>query len=174
VAYRLDNPDVETQALIVQAWLESLPRQVDSERNLEALRALWEDPSVIWYQGPGRSFVYLTDLTPGVAASLHALNLDGKISLRVKEVRNILTEAMREWSLHKLNALIPSPLVRVGSAVKALGFRHEGRIREVSLFNGIFTDVDFFGLLRSELEGQPPKKRRRRRRSRRPRPRKEK
>lgn len=167
MAYRLEDPDPETRILIIRSWLDSMPRQVDSERNLDALKALWADPGVIWYRGPGRSFLYLTDLNPGLSASLHALNLDGKRSLKIKEARSVLLSAMNEWSLHKLNALVPSPLLKVGSAVKALGFRHEGRIREVTLFNGLFTDIDFFGLLKTELEGKPPKRRRRRRRSRR-------
>lgn len=168
MAERIANLTPDILNPILDAWVESLPRQADGDRNMDTLRwILLGDPQAVWYHGPSeRSFIYIRDLTPGQSASFHALNTDPAPD--VKKSKSIVREIMDEHDLHRLHALIPSPLLNVIGYAKKLGFVAEGRMREAVEFDNEKVDLEILGLLRKEVAPlEQGHKRPRRRRSRR-------
>ena len=156
------TPEIED--LLQEAWLQNGPSMADADRPVERLaQLLFEQSATVWYQGPGKSWVYLTEVTPGSNANMHALNLDGWPAVDVVLVRKLLAEAMQENNIHRLTIAIPAPVAHIAIAAQKLGFKKEGMLREACIFNQAPTDVTVFGLLRPDVFGPPPKRRRRRR-----------
>lgn len=175
---RIQEMPPELFRQIAQAWMRNAANMPDMNRNLDIMDWALSPNNAAWYQGPGNSWIFLTQIEPSHMATMHALNLDGKKVLEdMKQVHALFREAMDEFSLRRLNVVLPSPAVKVAGAAQRVGFRHEGTMREATIFDGKFADLLIFGLLRSEVpdeekeeesdSGSPPpapKKRRRRRR----------
>lgn len=158
---RITNLSPEESRLIALAWLESLPRQIDDYRSVEALQEILAGAA--WYRGPGRSYFYITGFEPHRAA-FHALNLDGRKAMRdIGPIRTIIKEIMVDLGVGRLDTTVPAPLTKVRKACKELGFKHEGCLRKFAIFNNEPTDVHVLSILFEELTTTPPKRRRRRR-----------
>ena len=166
MAKRVSEITPEEARTILQAWTQAIPRLPDAQRTLESFEHILYAENVIWYHGPTpRCYVYLTGLVPGLGASFHVLNLDGrKVLSDIVGIRTIVKEIMAENDLQRLVAYVPAPLTAVVRAAKDLGFKQEGKLRKSTYFNGKPCDVIVMGLLFEELEiNDKPKKRRRRR-----------
>ncbi len=70
----------------------------------------------------------------------------------IRLVQGAALAAMRAKDLHKLSAMVAVPNAVAHKAVKRVGFKEEGTIREQLCYNGKWTDVVYYGLLRAELE----------------------
>jgi hypothetical protein len=155
--------DLKDARLLVEAWLESLPRQPDHQRTLESFESMLFREDAAWYEGPtSSSFIFITDINQDSAA-FHALNADGKRALAdIGAVRQLVKEIMSEHTLRRLVSFVPSPLNAVKRAARDIGFQHVGTLRQASMFNGKPVGLDIFDLLYEEFDIQPKRKRSRR------------
>jgi hypothetical protein len=161
---RMKELTPELYDLLRLAWTKNGHNMADGDRDLKVLdRHLFDEIDTRWYQGPGKSWIYLTNIVPGQNAAFHALNLDGWAAVDVPLVRKVMYGAMQDHDLRRMTIVLPAPLTEIAKAAKKIGFSREGRVRDGAVMNQKFVDVDIFGLLRSEIMG-PPKRRRRRRR----------
>lgn len=100
---------------------------------------------------------YMTDIQPGVDASVHYTFFNGRHKGRVELVREMLKYGFRTFGFRRLTAEIPlyaSPETHnfVEHWVK---FKKEGRKRKAAELGGEFYDVNVYGILREEiLEGE--------------------
>lgn len=166
----------EVAAEIEAAWLRSWSHQPDYAKDWAYVAWLLTQSDMQLYRLDGHSaWIYLTDITPGVEATMHALNLEGQAGVDRPAARKEILSAMREFNLHRLTVTIPAAFHKLNAATKELGFRREGKMREAAIYDGKYVDMNVYGLMRREVEHDeiksvaPPlrKKRRRRRRSRR-------
>jgi len=133
---------------------------LDQERKVEAVFLPIQEPNTHWYELPLDSFLLLRQTKPRDCALVQIITSDGNIVVNPAATREVLREAMLEFQLNRLNAVIPSALA--WRDYKLLGFKHEGRIRKSMKFNGEWTDVEIMGALATEV-GIPRRRRRKRR-----------
>lgn len=173
---KVDTLTNEVAAEIEAAWTRSWKNQPDYARDWSYVAWLLTQSDMQLYRLEGhRSWIYLTNITPGVEATMHALNLEGQGGVDPPAARQEILNAMREFNLHRLTVTIPAAFHKLNAATKKLGFRREGKMREAAVYDGKYVDMNVYGLMRREVEHDevksvaPPlrKKRRRRRRSRR-------
>lgn len=169
MAKRVRDITPEQSLSVLRAWVNSLPRQPDGYRSLDALNHILYDDQAVWFHGPtDNSYIYLTGVQPGIGAQIHAISLDGRRVLAdMKGLRTLIKEIMAELELPRIQCFVPAPLVNIHKMCKDIGFSQEGRLRKSAYFNGDRTDMIVFGLLFEDIEIDPkPKQRRRRRRKR--------
>ena len=167
---RIKTLDAELYFKIKEVWQQEAFMREDGERSLEAMeRNLIHDPGTYWYHGPSEdTFVYLSDLESGHWARVHFINVGNWEAYKDRRVTlRILKEISDEFNLHLLHAVVPSPVNRLKSLLRHLGFSYEGRMRKRAFYDGEWTDVEAYSILAEEIDGKA-KKRHRRRRSRRP------
>ena len=153
-----------TLDMLSEAWQANALNMADDDRPLARLETLlYNTPQTVWYQGPGRSWIYFTGVLPNVGAYMHALNLDGWAAVDVPLVRKILLGAVQDYNIHRLTIALPEPAKAIQKAAQKLGFRLEGTMRESCIYNEKHVDVQILGQLRSEMFSPLPKSRRRRR-----------
>lgn len=157
---RILQPNAELLKRIFTAWRASLPNMVDQERKPEGVFIPIQETNTHWYVLPQDSFLVLRKTIPNDCALVQILTSTGEIIVEPAGTREVLREAMREFQLNRLNAVIPSPLA--WRDYKLLGFKHEGRIRKSVRFNGEWTDAEIMGALATEV-GIPRRRRRKRR-----------
>lgn len=96
--------------------------------------------------------LYLTDIQPGIDASVHVIFFDFK-SMRKYDglCLAMLRWAKKRFVLHRYTACVPTIYFETRSMLKRLGFKQEGRKREAMLMDGKWMHEDIFGLLTKEL-----------------------
>jgi hypothetical protein len=157
---RITQPDAAVLKRIFAAWHASLPNMIDDERKPEGVFIPIQEVNTHWYVLPQDSFLILRKTLPQDCARVQILTSTGEVIVDPSGTRDVLREAMREFQLNRLNAVIPSPLQ--WRDYKLLGFKHEGRIRKSVRFNGEWTDAEIMGALATEV-GIPRRRRRKRR-----------
>jgi len=168
MAARITRMTDEAYLKIVEAWHKNSSRMCDPDKRLEVLDyRLFNDGQTQWYQGPGQSWMYISEIVPGGNANFHALNLDGQAAVQVEVVRLILKEMFVENDLRRMSIILPSPLVKIAHAAQQLGFKHEGRMRDAAMYGGRLVDAEIFGMTHIDIDDGKHKKRKRKRRSRR-------
>jgi hypothetical protein len=145
---------------IFLTWKASLPNMLDQDRVAQAIFAPIQEPNTHWYRLPQDSFLLLRQTEPKNCASVQILTRSGELIIDPAATREVLREAMREFQLNRLSAVVPSPLP--WRDYKLLGFKHEGRVRKSVRFNGEWTDAEIMGALASEV-GIPRRRKRNRR-----------
>lgn len=156
--------DLTSQLLeeIMITWQASFPLMLDDERTPEAcLKPLAKEMNSHWYRLPDSGFFILRFTQPGRCATAQFITRNSELIVSPSATREVLQEAMREYSLKRLNAIIPSSLP--WRDYKLLGFKHEGRVRQSVRFNGEWSDAEVMGALENEI-GIPRRRRRKRRR----------
>jgi hypothetical protein len=162
---------------IVRIWEANAPEMPDTLRDIDNLRfLLYEDGGRSqWYildEDDKDIVFFLTNVVPGLSATFYGLNLH---DAPIPKAREQLKEIMREFDLRRLTYTIPAPVVELARIAQRLGFWPEGRAKDAVIYNGEYTDMDWFGFYRSEVEDakvvlsgpaavglDKPKKRRRR------------
>lgn len=135
-------------------WKKNAPEMPDTLRDVENLQfLLFEDGGRSqWYilDDDDKDVVFfLTNVVPGLSATFYGLNLqEAPRDLAIKQLREI----MREFDLRRLTLTIPAPVVELQRIVTGLGFWPEGRAKDAAIYNGDYTDMDWFGFYRSEVE----------------------
>lgn len=138
------------------------------------------DPSVarakglFWIVDDFLGLFYISDITPNVDASVHFTFFDGAFQRRKPLIVAALRYGFQHYNLHRFSTEVPHyvkvPLIRDNDgkvildsngkpkqkfnafkAVESLGFKYEGKRREVRPFDNKFFDVNIYGLLRSEF-----------------------
>ncbi len=145
-------PEGFLKELVIQ-WEKNSPLMPDADRPVDSLYYLLASDSGAsqWYVlTPDTDVVfYLRGVIPGVSAVFAALNLgDANASL----VKTELREIMREYDLRRLTLTVPAPVVEITRIAQSLGFWPEGRMKDATVYNGEYTDLDILGFYRSEVE----------------------
>ena len=68
-------------------------------------------------------------------------------------VKTVLDHAFAHTAYNRVEAHVEPDNVASCALLRMLGFRHEGRLREVAYDRGRFVDLDLYTLLRRDLEG---------------------
>ena len=146
---RITKPDAVTLRSILNTWQASLPRMIDQERTIDMAFTLMQDPDTQWYRLPENAYLLLRGTVLGEQAQVQILTRNGEMIIAPAETRDVLREAMHEYKLVRLNAIIPTSLP--WRDYKLLGFRHEGHVRKCMQFNGEWADGEILGALESEV-----------------------
>ncbi len=170
-------PEAFFKELKIQ-WEKNSELMPDNERHIDNLLYLLtsDGGDSQWYVLPDTDVVfYIRNVIPGVSAVFFALNLDTAEPVDAKEeIKGI----MREFDLRRLTYAVPAPVLTTLRAAQRIGFWPEGRMKDATLYNGGYADVDILGFYRAEVEDgkvpvsgpaavDPGKTKKRRRRSRR-------
>ncbi len=157
---RITQLDSDLLKRIIAAWQASLPKMLDEERSMEAMFRPMQENNTHWYTLPDDAFLLLRSIVPGNCATVQILTRDKELIAEPKRTREVLREAMQEFNLVRLNAILPSSLA--WRDYKLLGFKHEGRIRKSLKFDGEWSDAEIMGALADEV-GIHRRRRRKRR-----------
>jgi len=161
----------ELYSSIVRSWLMNMENMPDFYRNDNMVDVALADGNVAWYKVPGDAFFWV-HLKGGGNADFHALNTKGASLLRDPKVYHpVFREIFHDLKLTRLSAFIPSPLKTHTKAALKLGFKHEGTIRKIALFDGETHDAEALGMLYEDIPPREKKARKRPGRKRRKRPR---
>ena len=162
---KITGYDAKLVLQLEAAWAAAVPSMVDGVRSTDHLAWLLTKSDSQWYQIEGhRAWLYITEVQPGMGATVHALNLDGWDAVESPDVAKTLDEIMTEHNLLRLTAVVPAPVGKLHRALKMIGFEKEGRMRKSVVFNGRPTDAVIYGHLRKEVELEKAPRRRRRKR----------
>jgi hypothetical protein len=156
---RITSSSPEMIRRVLATWQASLPHMIDQERSIDAAFVLIQDPNTQWYMLPQDSFLILRRTIPGESASVQIITRSGDLIVDPAKTRDVLREAMKEYQLIRLSAVIPSSLP--WRDYKLLGFKHEGRVRKALRYNGEWSDAEIMGALETEI-GIPRRRRRKR------------
>ena len=140
---------------ITEAWVTSDPNQVDSVRNLDALRFhLFGDSGTHWYEGAvDGSFFMLTGVIPGHQAMITSVSTKGAGAIPNPEVvLPVLRDIMDEHKLMKLVIMIPGHARKLYEAVKGVKFELEGWLKLGCLIDAQPTDLAALGIFRMDFD----------------------
>ena len=141
------------------AWVDSWPRFVDSQRNMEVLGQLLMSPAIVWFEGPtAKSFLFLESIFPGDSATIHMVSADGWTKEAKLKLQKQIAAIIGMYRLRRLSLTMPLPVSSVAKLAESCGFIQEGVLRQACMFDSKPTDVAIYGLL-----AKVPKKSRHRR-----------
>jgi len=97
---------------------------------------------------PPAGLVWFADIVPGETAS-GSIALWGFRAYGRQDLLKVIMEAVfQQYDLHRIYVLIPSPNLPSQRLATSLNFRQEGHIVEALRYNGAWTDVEIYSLLR--------------------------
>jgi hypothetical protein len=113
---------------------------------------LCETDDIPWYLVDDTVFV-IYKLRPGWDAELLTLNLH-----RVPRDKgfNELQQIFADFELQRLTLPVPYTIKKTKRAAHRLGFRMEGKLRDATVYEGIFQDLALLGAHRETFEGSGP------------------
>ena len=113
-------------------------------------------PDTFWLEiyngGEVVGLVTLEGIERLVEANAHVLFLDKHLADKIDICKEIVKWLFGNFTFHRLTVEVPVNYYWSVRLVKELGFKHEGRRREVTLIEGKWVDSYTFGLLRQEVE----------------------
>lgn len=120
-------------------------------RSVTSRQAYWTE---VWDNETNRpaGVLYMTDIQPGVEATVHPVFFDRKLSEKAEICIAALQWAKRQFMLHRFKAELPEIYFATVRLAKRIGFTLEGTRREVYLIEGRWVDELVFGLLTSEMK----------------------
>lgn len=130
---------------------------------------------LFWVVDDFLGLFYISDITPGLDASVHFVFFDRAFERRQPLIIAALRYGFKKYGLHRFSTEVPLyvnvPIIRDAEgkpildkngkqeqkfnafkAVESLGFKQEGRRREIRSFAKKNFDVKIYGLLKSEFE----------------------
>lgn len=119
--------------------------------------ALLSDPYTYWIEilderGSIVGVLYLTGLMQVIDANIHAIIFDRKATDKVAICKEVIEHMFDRFpALHRITATFPIIYGMTERLVRKIGFKFEGRKREVQLIGGKWVDEVTFGLLASEV-----------------------
>ena len=144
-------------------------RAIDLWDRLKVYDALWPDetrgdvvkwvefalaPSTLFLEETnGRAMYILSDVKEGLSANVHAVFFDHNLRSRVDLVKRLVTWAMFEFDLYRLQARIPAFARALRRFLFKIGFRQEGIIRDAFWFKGHLESAIIMSILRDEIGG---------------------
>lgn len=145
----------ELAGQISEAWITSYPNQVDSVRNLDALRFhLFQDTGTHWYHGVvDGAFFMVTNVSPGHQAVVHTISTSGAGAFPDMEtVLPVLRDIMDDLGLIKLVLAVPGHARKLYESVKKVKFELEGWLKLGCMIDGQPTDLAMMGLFRMDMD----------------------
>lgn len=129
-----DDPD---------AFVKSFVR-IDGHGDVQCYRLVYEVDDV--------GILALTDIDAGCDAKAHFTFWDRRFRGREKLIRQMILYVMQQFDLHRVEVEIPLYVPNAIKFVLRLGFKYEGRRRQVVKYEGQWFDSDLFSILRHEVE----------------------
>lgn len=110
-------------------------------------------PTTLFLEGEdGKSFYTLSQIKEGLSARVHAVFYDHKLAPRAPLVRELLTWAMFEFDLYRLEAMVPDFSRALRRFLQRdLHFRLEGVMRDTFWWKGSLHDTVMLSILREEV-----------------------
>jgi len=111
-------------------------------------------PSNLHFElGDMEGLVVVNSLQPRVNGILHfAVWGDLSVTKLNSAAKSLADWLFSTYSLNRLTACIPQSNDKAKRMAVLLGMKYEGTIREAFLSNGVYQNVLFFGVLRSEFD----------------------
>ena len=151
-----------------EMWEVEAPMMADYERDPANLQFLLAgDPErgipagTEWYIVSPATIFYVHSVRPGHNAMFGVLGSQG---LEDHEGAKALKFIARDLGVRRITWSVPSSVVDLVGVGTRMGFTVEGTMKDGTIYNGEFTDLNVLGFL---LEEKPKKRRRRRRRKKR-------
>ena len=114
---------------------------------------------LFWVVDDFLGLMYMTDMIPGVDAKCHISFFDKRIRGREPLVKAMLHHAFERYGFHRLSLEIALYINSRNSALlrfaENVGFKHEGRKRSAAFHDGVWYDVNLFGILKEEIIRTP-------------------
>jgi RimJ/RimL family protein N-acetyltransferase len=123
----IGNPNLSPEDLrLVHATILTDPRN--------RLFECWRGPEFV-------GVLYLTEIFPGVGATLHFTFLDAELRGKAKLLHQFIGRCFNEFGFHRLTMYIPEHVETLASyARRKLGFRFEGEPRDHPLYGKLGTE----------------------------------
>lgn len=116
----------------------------DGENGVQAKGIIWEVDDV--------GILYLAELTT-TSAQAHFTFWDRRIRGREAVIRAAIKYAFDNYGLHRITCLIPLYAARwLSKTVEKVGFKKEGRAREVARYKGQWFDAIMYSILSHEVD----------------------
>ena len=95
---------------------------------------------------------YVTDIYPGIDAQCHYLFFDKKHKGRENLAKEMLRYLFKEFKFHRLSIELPNYASdSTRRFIQNIGFHYEGKKSKSAILNGIWYDVNLYGLLNEKL-----------------------
>jgi len=96
----------------------------------------------------------LTEMMPLQSAHAHFLFWDKRFRGREGLIRASLKHAFDKYKFHRIKVEVPLYAQKTLVAVERIGFKKEGRMREVVKYKGDWFDANLYSILERDLEGR--------------------
>lgn len=107
---------------------------------------------LFWVVDDFVGIMYITEIRPGIDAVAHFLFFDAVLNGRDVLVKALLKHVFEKYQFHRLSAeiaLYANP--KIFTFVEALGFKHEGRRRQYLFYNGNWSDLQLYYILKEKF-----------------------
>lgn len=107
---------------------------------------------LFWVVDDFVGIMYLTEIRPGVDAVAHFIFYDAVLNGRDVLVRALLKHVFEKYNFHRISAeiaLYANP--KIFTFVEAVGFKHEGRRRQYLFYNGKWSDLQLYYILKEKF-----------------------
>lgn len=95
--------------------------------------------------------MFLTNLQMVIDAQVHIVFFDRQLAEKVELCKQAIEWVFHHFPLRRLSANIPSIYFATIRLAKKVGFKEEGRRRDVYLIGNKWVDEDVLGILRAEV-----------------------
>lgn len=117
-------------------------------RVVSSPQALWFE---VWKDSQIIGVLYMSQIQAGVDAYVHPIFFDRQFTDKAPVCLAMLRWAQKEFSLHRITAVMPDVYFATARLAKRLGFKPEGIRRQAYIIRGRWCNELIFGLLASEL-----------------------
>ena len=94
---------------------------------------------------------HLTDMEPLESASAHFIFWDKRFRGREGLVQEMLRHVFEKYKFHRIRVEVPLYAQKTLVAVERIGFKKEGRMREVVKYKGDWFDANLYSMLEGDL-----------------------
>ena len=110
-------------------------------------------PNNLHFEVGNMEGLVVVNLTPKVNGTLHfAIWGDLSVTRLNSAAKSLASWLFDNYGLNRLTACIPQSNDKAKRMAILLGMKYEGTMREAFLSNGVYLNVLFYGVLRSEFE----------------------
>jgi ribosomal-protein-alanine N-acetyltransferase len=137
----------------------------DTQIQMDWFRTIWEEQTGIWWGvallGKPEELIGAVGINNWNQAHHHAeigfwlLPAFQQQGLMKEAATGMIHYLFTQTNLHRIYAMVETDNQASLGLLEKLGFKKEGRQREVEWKNGKYIDLDWFGLLRHEVGGVP-------------------
>lgn len=150
------KPFVVTEESITELWkkLQGFPIVFDDygKNDFQGFVAKFFSRNNMFFDiGDGTGLACAMGVRPRLDMVVHLIMFDRRLRGREPVFLNLLGYLFRSLQLRRATAIIPSDAQTGINLAKRLGFLQEGIMRDATIRDGKYIDLEVFGLLREDL-----------------------